>query len=325
MTMGALDVHSHVVPEFVYDILERGTGEYGIAGSPEHLDSAAGRLPLQYPELRTPAAKLAAMDERRLAASVVSLTPHLFVYADEDDPVGFARRANDEIARFADASSRLHGLATVPLGAPGAAAAELRRAVRERGLRGAIIGTGLSSDRPLDAIGLDPLFQAAVELDVPLFVHPFYCGLVREPDLFLHNSLGVPFDTAWAVARLMASGVFDRHPGLRLLLPHGGGALPVVLGRLDNAWRRRAELRERSALPPSGYLDRLWFDSVVHSAPVLRLLADLAGGDRVLLGTDAPYLTGDPRPAESLDAAGLDVERAARAARLLFGLEEVAA
>lgn len=319
--MGALDVHTHVVPEFVYEILERGTGEHGIAGSAEHLESAAGRLPLKYPELRTPGAKLAAMDERAVEASIVSLTPHLFVYDEEDDPVVFAQRANDDIAQFAASSPRLDGLATVPLGSPDAAADELRRAVRGLGLRGAIIGTGLSAEQPLDAIGLDPLFAAAVELDVPLFVHPFYCGLVREADLFLHNSLGVPFDTAWAAARLIAAGVLDRHPSLRLLLPHGGGALPIVLGRLDNAWRRRPELRERSSQPPSAYLDRFWFDSVVHSEPVLRMLAELAGPDRVLLGTDSPYLTGDPAPADSFAAADLDVEVAERAARQLFRLE----
>ncbi|GAA2454546.1 amidohydrolase family protein [Agromyces soli] len=321
--MSVVDVHTHFVPSFVRDVLAAESGEHGLSGTAEHLESPAGRLPLAYPELHSPAAKLAAMGERGVDVSIVSLTPHLFIYEAEHDPVGFARRANDELAAFVAGEVRLHGLATLPIGHPAEAAAELRRGVDELGLRGAIIGTGRSAELPLDRLGLDPLFAAAAELGVPLLVHPFYCGVVTSPEFFLNNSLGVPFDAAWAVGRLIASGALDRHPELRLVLPHGGGALPYLLGRLDNAWRRRPELREHAEKAPSDYLGQLWFDSILHAPAALRFIAELAGAERVLLGTDSPYLTGDADPRASFAAAGLDPALAGLAAAELFGLADV--
>jgi aminocarboxymuconate-semialdehyde decarboxylase len=272
--------------------------------------------------MHSPEAKLAAMRARGVDVSIVSLTPHLFIYADEHDPVGFARKANDELGAFVEADQRLHGLATLPIGHPDAAAAELRRAVVELGFRGAIIGTGLSVELPLDRLGLDPLFAVAAELGVPLLVHPFYSGVVTSPEFFLNNSLGVPFDSAWSVARLIASGALDQHPGLKLVVPHGGGALPYLLGRLDNAWHRRAELYEHAAKAPSAYLNQLWFDSILHSAGALSFLAKQVGAERVLLGTDSPYLTGDADPCASLAAAGLDPVGAGLSAARLFGLPD---
>lgn len=318
--MSIVDVHTHFVPGFVHDILVRGDGEHGIVGTPEFLESAAGRLPLAYPEMHSGPAKVSAMRARGVDASLVSLTPHLFIYEERHDPVRFARRANDALASFVLGEPPLHGLATLPIGQPAEAATELRRAVDELGLRGAIVGTGRSAELPLDRLGLDPVYEIAAELDVPLLVHPFYCGVVTSPELFLNNSLGVPFDAAWAIARLIASGTLDRHPRLKLVVPHGGGALPYVLGRMDNAWQRRPELQSAAKRRPSDYLDQLWFDSILHSGPALRFLAELAGPDRVLLGTDSPYLTGDPAPRESFAAAGLDADAAGRAATRLFDL-----
>lgn len=318
--MPIVDVHTHFVPDFVMDILLNGSGGYGIAGTVGYLETPAGRLPLHYPEMHSPAAKLLAMNERGVDVSLVSLTPHLFIYGNEQDPADFARRANDALAAFVAGSDRLYGIATLPLGHPSEAAAELRRAVSGLGLVGGIIGTGLSSDQPLDVIGLDPLFEVATALDVPLMIHPFYCGVVTSPELFLNNSLGVPFDTAWAVGRLIASGTLDRHPCLKLLIPHGGGALPYLFGRMENAWQRRIEVREAAQRPPSAYKNQLWYDSIVHSEEALRFLAAFAGADRVLLGTDSPYLTGDFTPRSSFAAAGLDPELAAASAVALFTL-----
>ncbi|WP_210001996.1 amidohydrolase family protein [Paeniglutamicibacter kerguelensis] len=315
-----VDVHTHFVPDFVVQILRAGSGAHGITGTTDFLETAAGRLPLHYPEMQSPSAKLSAMDERGVDISIVSLTPHLFIYGQEHDPIGFARRANDAIAEFIGDTDRLYGLATLPIGDAQAAAAELRRATEELGLVGAIIGTGLGPSEPLDVLGLGPLFEEAAELGAPLLVHPYYCGMVTSPELFLNNSLGVPFDTAWAVGRLMATGTLDRHPGLKLIVPHGGGALPYLLGRMENAWKQRPELREAAGKPPSGYAEQIWYDSIVHSETALRFLAAFAGADRVLLGTDSPYMTGDGDPAGSFAAAGLDPLQSTAAAVDLFKL-----
>lgn len=318
--MPVIDVHTHFVPDFVLDVLLDGSGKYGITGGGGYLETPAGRLPLHYQEMQSARAKITAMNERGVDVSMVSLTPHLFIYSDEHDAVGFTRRANDSLAAFVAESDRLYGIAALPLGNPLEAAAELQRAVTGLNFVGGIIGTGLSSEHPLDVMRLDPLFEAAAALDVPLMVHPFYCGLVTSPELFLNNSLGVPFDTAWAVGRLIASGTLDRHPRLKLVMPHGGGALPYLFGRMENAWHRRPELREAAQRPPSAYKNQFWYDSIVHSEEALRFLASFAGADRVLLGTDSPYLTGDFTPRSSFAAAGLDPELAAASTAALFTL-----
>src|SRR4029453_4609330 len=109
-------------------------------------------------------------------------------------------------------------------------------------------------------------------LNVPLMIHPYYCGVITSTELFLNNTLGVPFDTGWGVARLIASGTLDCHPRLKLLLPHGGGALPYLFGRMENAWNRRIEVREAARRPPSAYKNQFWYDSIVHSDEALRYL-----------------------------------------------------
>ncbi|BCW45357.1 amidohydrolase family protein [Arthrobacter sp. StoSoilB5] len=318
--MPIIDVHTHYVPDFVLDILSEGSGEHGIVGTLGYLETQAGRLPVHYPEMHSPNEKLIAMDARGVDVSLVSLTPHLFIYGPEHDPVGFARKANDALAAYTSASDRLFGIATLPLGNPPEAADELRRAVSVLGLVGGIIGTGLSAEQPLDAIGLDPVFEAAATLDVPLMLHPYYCGVITSSELFLNNTLGVPFDAAWAVARLIASGTLDRHPRLKLLVPHGGGALPYLFGRMENAWNRRSEVREAAQRPPSAYKNQFWYDSIVHSDEALRYLVTFAGADRVLLGTDSPYLTGDLSPSSSFAAAGLDPQTASASTAELFRL-----
>ena len=100
--------------------------------------------------------------------------------------------------------------------------------------------------------------------------------------------------------------------------------MPYLLGRMENAWQRRPELRDAAQRAPSSYAEQIWYDSIVHSEAALRFLAEFAGADRVLLGTDSPYLTGDPAPRRSFAAAGLDPELAAAAAAELFTLNGIA-
>lgn len=318
--MPIVDVHTHFVPDVAVEAIRRGRGEFGLHGDATTLHTAAGALPIAYPELHDPVAKHGVLDDRGIDVGVVSITPHLFVYDPVGDAIEFSRLANDALARYIASTPRLVGLATLPITAPRAAADELERAVVELGLRGAEIGTSLPDGRPLDRADLHPVFARAAALGVPLMLHPYYCGMVRDPDLFMNNSVGVPADTALAAARLAASGTLDAHPGLAVVLPHGGGALPYQLGRLDQAWAYRADLRAMARRPPSGYLDQLWFDSVVHDPRALAFLAEVAVDGHVLLGSDLPYGTGVDRPVELAVAAGLDPQRMGESAAMLFGL-----
>lgn len=302
-----IDVHTHYAPAWLLARLRRGGVERGLRLDGTDLVTVEGlRLPIGYDELHDPAAKLAALDERGVECALISITPHLFDYRSAASAIDGARADNDDLAGFVAADPRLAGLATLPIAVPDAAAQELERAVAQLGAVGAQIGTALPDGRPLDTAGLDPLFEAAEGLDVPLVLHPYYAGPIRDPEYFLNNSIGVPLDTCVAAARLIASGTLDRFPRLRVVLVHGGGFLPYQLGRLDNAWHQRKELRAAARNAPRSYLRRFWFDSVVHEPEALAFLSGLAGSDRVVLGTDTPYITAERRPVEAAAAAGLD-------------------
>jgi aminocarboxymuconate-semialdehyde decarboxylase len=183
----------------------------------------------------------------------------------------------------------------------------LEDAVTGCGLRGVEIsshapGVELSDQR------LEPFWARAEELGAVVFLHPFGCTLDERLDRFyLANTVGQPVENAVALSHLIFSGVLDRHPRLRVLAAHGGGYLPTYLGRSDHAWHVRPEARGCQR-PPSEYLSRLYFDSLVHSPGALRALVAAAGAERVLLGSDYPFDMGVTDPVQRVEAAGLPAE-----------------
>ena len=129
-----------------------------------------------------------------------------------------------------------------------------------------------------------------------MFLHPFGCSLDERLDRFyLANTVSQPAENAVALSHLIFSGVLDRHPELKVLAAHGGGYLPTSLGRSDHAWRVRPEAHG-CAQPPSSYLKKLYFDSLVHSPAELRALVAAAGPEQVLLGSDYPFDMGSGPP-----------------------------
>jgi aminocarboxymuconate-semialdehyde decarboxylase len=173
-------------------------------------------------------------------------------------------------------------------------------------------GVVLPTDPPygprLHEPAFDPLWMVAAERGIPVLLHP----PLRGPSAALPtlgaagNVFGRLIDTTLAVAQLILHGVLDRHPGLRLVLVHGGGFLPYAAGRLDGGYRTGELHADPLGRPaPSSYLDRLWFDTVTLAAPAIAFLTALAGPDHVLLGSDFPFPLGDPDPVGTVRAAAL--------------------
>ena len=200
-------------------------------------------------------------------------------------------------------SRRFSGLATVPLQDGKRAAAELVYAVRELGLRGVQIGTNVLG-KGLDAAGLDPFWEAALELRAPIVLHPWH--VAGEERMHRHGMIrlvGYPADTTLAAAAIVFGGIADRFPGLRIILVHAGGFYPYQAGRLQ-----RGLTVQTSAKPATSALDALrWFnyDTITHLPEALRYLVDLVGAERVLLGTDAPFDVQDPAPVATVRQAAL--------------------
>jgi aminocarboxymuconate-semialdehyde decarboxylase len=316
--MPVVDVHTHFIPDEFVEVLRAGAGPEGMA-----IVERDGREPLiahdnglRYPvlpEFNAVEAKLAQMDRDGIDVSVVSVSPTLFLYwASPQEALRTARLLNDAGRNLAAASDgRIFAMASVPMNDPVAAATELRRAHRELGAVGVEIGTCVEQVQ-LDDESLDPFYEAAAELAMPVMLHP-YLSMMSAPDpgmsgFHLANVVGNPFETFVAAARMIAGGVFDRHPALRVQLVHAGGSLPFQLGRLEHAYEVRDETSAVARRRPTDYLENLLFDTIVFEPRSLDYLISLVGRERVLFGTDVPFDMADLSALE--DRARLDPETA---------------
>lgn len=301
---GAIDVHAHCVPTEVVHRLASAGDRYGVA---------ADRVK---PALMDVHDRVAAMDEAGVGAQLLSGWMDLAATAVPAEAApGYARMFNEALAGVAaEAPDRLKTLANVPLHTPAEAAAELRHAVLELGMVGAEIGT-TAAGAELDAPELEPFWEAAEELRCLLLLHPCSSLAGRGVTRYgLNNLVGNPAETTIAVGHLVFGGVLERHPGLRLLVVHGGGFAPYQVGRWDHAFH--GNVRGAAAnltRPPSHWLRQMYHDTVLHSPRPLELLLDLVGADHVVLGSDYPFEMGVTDPCAVLDAVpGLSAEQRAQ-------------
>ncbi len=315
------DVHAHVLlpslhaeverraPELVREAAEldfRRNGAASQAVSGPMIGARIGRL-------TDPALRLADMDAAGVDRQWVSASPnHFYPWAPPELAAWAAGEANRLVAEHvANAPDRMTGLGLVPLQHPHLVVAALEDAVLTHGLAGVEISS-FAGDVELSDPRLEPFWARAAELSAVVFLHPFGCSLDERLDRFyLANTVGQPVENAVALSHLIFAGVLDRHPGLRLVAAHGGGYLPTAIGRSDHAWRVRPDARGCEHAP-STYLRRIWFDTVVHDHGALRHLVEVAGADRVLLGSDYPFDMGPEDPVGFVAGARLDEADAER-------------
>ncbi len=308
MTVEAIDLHSHLVPPGLLDVVEREGEAHDVrldAGPRLGFGGRAGSKPIR-PDLSDLEGRLRWMDAVGIELAVLSPWMGLAAYELRGtDARWFSSLLNDLTVRAIEARpDRFRAMAALPLGAPDLAARELRRAVEELGMVGAEIGTSVAG-RELDHPALEPVWEEAERLNVPVLIHPHRSiGGDRLARYLLHNSVGNPAEETVAAMHLVAGGVLDRHPALRVILTHGGGFLPYQVGRQDRAASQAAAGAVASA-PPTSYLGRFLYDSVVFQPEALRFLVEVVGADRVVLGSDAPFPMGDPDPVGTVRRANL--------------------
>lgn len=296
-----VDLHTHFVPRDCFDMVDGAGRPFG----PSVGRDTAGRevvvadgvsLGPVLPQLTDPDRRIMDMDRTGLDMQALSINPSsIFNDLDIAAALPLYRRYNDALAEVVTAyPDRFVGLATLPLQDVPAAVAELERSVG-LGLGGLQLGSNLAG-RNLDVPELRPLYQKAEQLDVPIFLHPYYVAAAeRMSRYWLVNLVGNPMDTAIAVGSLIFGGVLHDHPALRFVVAHGGGAVPYIVGRWDHGYRE-LEVCQSVPEPPSTYLRRMFFDSLTHSDAARSYLVDVVGADRVVLGSDYPFPMGDPDP-----------------------------
>ncbi len=312
MTSQTLDIHAHIIETDTLAELQRAVpdsglelqttdGEFGtlvISGAPYHNFPRGG-----WDVTR----RLADMDKAGFARQLLAVVPQTVLY---DKPaeaaLTAARIQNAGIARRVRAMpDRFMGLATVPMQAPDLAAAELRRAMTEEGLLGAMIGSHVEG-KNLDDPTLDPFWAEAEARGAFLLLHPVkIAGMDRQKSFYLNNVVGNPLDTTIAAACLIFGGVLERFPGLQIVLSHGGGFTPYQAARWVHGWAERAEAKVRLKGEPGPSIDRLLFDTILHGPHQLQFLVDWAGADRVMLGSDYPFDMGQYDAVEVIDSLRL--------------------
>jgi aminocarboxymuconate-semialdehyde decarboxylase len=207
--------------------------------------------------------------------------------------VAMASKVNDAFARvIRQRKKRFTALATLPLNDPAASVVELERAMTRLRLPGAMVFSNVNHVALADE-RYAPLWKKADELKAVIYIHPTDpAGVEAMMDYWLMPLVGFPMDTTLAASRLVFSGVVERHPHIRWVLTHMGGAIPYLAERLDRGYRAFAECRKNIARPPSEYLRTFYYDTVNFNPSAVRLALDFAGPDRILAGSDYPHQIG---------------------------------
>lgn len=302
--MKTIDIHAHVVPESLWQAIDAKKEWHGFrheAG--EGLGTVVGggmRTGFSSPKVRyTVEERLKDMDEQKVDVQVLSIhTPLIGYHLEAAQGLALAREVNDEIgATVRQSAGRLAGLATLPVQDVKSAIGELERAVAKLGLKGASLDTQVNGEQ-WDEPKFLPFFKAAEQMGAVLFYHPqpqnnFLMQRIKRHGL--SNSLGVILDDAIVTAVLICGGVLEKCPDLKVCIAHGGGPACFAMGRLDRVWHGRPETRS-TPQPPSAYQKRLYYDTVTGSEEALRFLLDRVGADRVVLGSDWPFVPWHPSP-----------------------------
>ncbi|KEP46747.1 putative 2-amino-3-carboxymuconate-6-semialdehyde decarboxylase [Rhizoctonia solani 123E] len=258
--------------------------------------------------------KLAFMDKHDIDISVVSTAnPWLDFLTAKEAPL-LATQLNEDLETYcatgpslSSSLRRFYGFGLLPL-LPDVPTSEITSVIEQIGtlphLKGVIMGTkGIG--KGLDDPELEPIWEAIASKGLVIFLHPHY-GIPDELFGDIENghvlplALGFPFETAIATARFILAGVLDRHPNLRLLLAHSGGALPMLSSRLASCIAHDPLVARRLKHDARHYLGMLYYDAVAYGAPELTMAKWSAlGSQRMMFGTDHPFFPPVPGVADT--------------------------
>jgi 6-methylsalicylate decarboxylase len=283
-----IDIHGHIYPNPYLDLLDKmGAGGSG-GGTGTHIARIA-------PGSGSPAeleSRFQMMDRAGVKMQVLSAAPQFPYFEKKADAVTAARWINDSYAdyvrRFPD---RFVAYVVTPLPHVDAALEEMARGLDQLGMVGVTMGTSVLTRSVADPM-FNPFWEEMNRRGTILFFHPHGIGacspLVQEFNLTW--PIGASIEDTTVVAHLIANQIPKRYPRVRVIVPHLGGDISMLMQRLDN---QRILYMPADAELPSITARRLWYDTVSHGyAPALRLAVESFGAGRLLLGSDYPYEAG---------------------------------
>ena len=285
------DTHAHYFPEsYINLIREHGkrvgttvtTDDNGVTFIQVGLHLRTGPITRLFIDLD---ARIKDMDRRGVGMHALSLTQPMVYWAHDELATQLCVAFNDSISAAHRAHpDRFIGFACLPFQNAQLALEELERAAKLPGVKGVYMATAVR-DKELSDPSFFPVYERIAELGLPIFLHPMMINNERLKQFYLINLCGNPFDTAIAASHLIYGGVLDAFPKLEVSLPHAGGVLPILRGRLDRGFHTRAECKTIPR-PPSEYLKRFTYDTISYNEEIMDDLIKLVGIDRILMGSD---------------------------------------
>ncbi len=329
-----IDVHTHFYPPAYLTALERrsdiprvyrdGAVRRFVIFPEEDADPRLGR-PID-DGWWTVEGKVGFMEQNRISRSVISLGNPWLEPFEGQEAIEVAREVNNELGALEETTGgRLLGLGALPATGVDGVLAEIAAIDEHPHLRGLVTGPRITHLQ-LDDPDLEPVWTELERRKLPVLLHPqdgIGLDLLEGYGHVLPVGVGFPMETTAVVCRLVFGGVLFNHPGLKIIVSHGGGTLSSLVGRLDAAWRSDEIGRSRLPEPPSRSIARLYIDAITYAAGPLHASIAMVGQDRIMFGTDHPFSIEDT---ESTVAAMDSIDEKTRklifagTASTLFGL-----
>jgi aminocarboxymuconate-semialdehyde decarboxylase len=309
-----IDVHAHYVPHRILATLEQRARDFGVSlvkTPPQcalHFDYGLKIRPFFAKLIEPVEQRLDGMAAQGVSCQLLSVWPDIFAYGlPSQIAARWHRLMNESLSELCHSHpGRFALFASVPLPDAAAAAREAEFAVQQLGAAGLVVAANVEGVN-LGELDIDEFWQSAVSLDAPIFIHPVQAMPAPRTSKFaLAQIAQYTFDTTLCVGSLIFSGVLDRFPQLRIILAHGGGTFPYLLGRFDclHARMDRAAQHDVAKAAPSAYVRRFHYDTVLHSPMHLRWLAEAVSVERMLLGSDYSFPPADLDPVGTVRGAG---------------------
>jgi aminocarboxymuconate-semialdehyde decarboxylase len=291
------DVHTHMFSRGWMDAVRAAKdpnfqlGEGANDGALIYRGNSIGRI---VPAMIDFDIRIKAMDEAKVDVALISLTAPNVYWGTRAQSAAAARTINDDFAAAQKKyDGRIRWFASLPFDNADDAIEEARRA-KKNGAIGICTLTNILG-KPLTAPQYRPIWREIEALRMPVFIHPTspYSDGMGLGQYGLFNSIGFTSETSLCLARMIFDGFFDEFPKLDLIACHGGGAFPYLVSRFDIMWERTGGAGSKIKQPPSSYMRRIYFDSIVYDQKTLEFLVAQVGADRVLYGSDYPFMIGD--------------------------------
>ena len=295
------DIHRHFVPKNFFKFVQ-SRSEFGVKikrceGDAVDLDIRGMHFGLNttFFEMEK---QVERMQRDGVERTILSLaTPFIDYHLDARLAGEAARIFNDNLATAIESDrARFGGWALLPMQDAEEAAEELRRCVRDHGFVGGHIASNVRGAYLHDT-RFEPIFKAAVDLNVPLFVHPADpLGKDRTREYELTIVAGYLFDSTINILKMICSGFLDRWPSLKLVCAHAGAFSPVLRARMQREVDTNPQLASTLKMPVGDYLRRLYFDTICFEPGILRYVTEVVPVEHLMLGSDAPFPLGEPNP-----------------------------